>query len=78
MPEALIRLQEENRTTRRSIADAIDVVSRLGLPSGPIGRIQIGPLQIPSGDRTYLVEVGFHQVDALCRYRHPLGSKRGV
>lgn len=59
MPGPLIRLREEERTKRRSIADAIDVVSRFGLPSDSIGRIQVGPLRLPAGDRICLVEVVF-------------------
>jgi hypothetical protein len=59
MTDALVRLQEEKRTRRRSIADVVGVVSRFDPPTDPIGRIQICPLRLPRGDRTYLVEVAF-------------------
>ncbi len=57
-----MRLQEEERTRRRSIADALDVVSCFDMPRDPIGRIRIGPLRLPSGDKVYLVEVVFPQL----------------
>ena len=55
-----IRLQEECRTRRRTIADAVDVVrQKLGLNEVARATIRIGPLQLPSGDSTALVDVVF-------------------
>lgn len=62
LPDALIRLQEKERMGRRSIADAIDVASRFGEAPDPIGRVQIRPLRLPSGEQTNLVAVAFPEL----------------
>src|ERR1700693_511122 len=55
-----VRLQEEYRTTRRTVADALEVVRlKLCLDEIPRAEITIGPLQLPSGKCTALVSVVF-------------------
>jgi hypothetical protein len=55
-----VRLQEGRRTSRRTVADAIDVVRQvLGLNEIPRGQFEIGPLQLPSSKWTALVNVVF-------------------
>jgi hypothetical protein len=55
-----VRLQEECRTTRRTVADALEVVRlKLCLDEIPRAEIRIGPLQLPSGKCTALVSVVF-------------------
>ena len=54
------RLHEQRRTSRRTVADALDVVrQRLGVDEIARAEIQIGPLQLPSGKLTALVDVVF-------------------
>jgi hypothetical protein len=60
------RLQEEGRTSRRTVADALDVVrQKLGLNEIPRARIEIGPLQLPSGQCTALVDVVFPELGCI-------------
>jgi hypothetical protein len=59
-------LQEERRNSRRTIADAFEVVHQvLGIDEIPPARIQIGLLRLPSGKVTGLVNVVF--ADLGCR-----------
>jgi hypothetical protein len=54
------RLQEERRTKRRRVADALDVVRCvLGLKDPPRGQMRVGLLGLPSGNWTALVDVIF-------------------
>ena len=55
-----VALQEERRTCRRTVADALEVVSRQKLgKSARIGpaEIRTGPFQLPSGQCTAVVQV---------------------
>jgi hypothetical protein len=59
------RLQEERRTKRRTVADALDVVRRVfGLEDPPRGRIMVTPLGLPSG-WTALVDVIFPDLERI-------------
>src|SRR5262245_3127671 len=59
------RLQEERRTKRRTVADALDVVHRVfGLEDPPRGQIMVGPLGLPSG-WTALVDVIFPDLERI-------------
>ena len=66
------RVAEESRSQRRSIADALDVVrafpefnefARQAAPLRPIARVRVGPIQLPSGKLSALIDVIF---PALC------------
>jgi hypothetical protein len=60
MAENYARWQEERRTSRRTIADALDAVAQdLAPGERSSARIKIGPLQLPSGKCTALVNVVF-------------------
>jgi hypothetical protein len=60
MAENYARWQEERRTSRRTIADALDAVAQDLAPGERLSaRIKIGPLQLPSGKCTALVKVVF-------------------
>ena len=55
-----VRLQEQRRTKRRTIADALEVVRQeLGLDDTGPAHVRIGPLRLPSGRCTALVDVVF-------------------
>jgi hypothetical protein len=55
-----VRLQEERRTKRRSVADALDVVRQVrGLERPPRGEIGVGLMRLPSGEWTALVDIIF-------------------
>jgi hypothetical protein len=59
MPQ-YVRLQEERRTKRRTVADALDVVRCvLGLENPPRGQMKVGLLGLPSGNWTALIDVTF-------------------
>src|SRR4051794_25695266 len=61
-----VRLQEERRTSRRAIADALEVVHQVfGFKDTPRGEVRVGPLRLPSGDRTALVDVLFPELDRI-------------
>jgi hypothetical protein len=54
------RWQEERRTSRRTVADALDVVGQDLAPNEVLrAQIRIGPLLLPSGKWTALVDVVF-------------------
>jgi len=60
------RLQEERRTKRRTVADALDVVRRvLGLEHPPRGQMKVGLLGLPCGNRTGLVDVIFPDLECI-------------
>jgi hypothetical protein len=60
------RLLEERRTKRRTVADVLDVVRQvLGLEDPPQGKINLGPLLLPSGEWTSLVDVVFPDLDCI-------------
>jgi hypothetical protein len=60
------RLQEERRTKRRTIADALDVVRRvLGLEDPPRGQMKVGLLGLPCGNWTALVDVIFPDLECI-------------
>jgi hypothetical protein len=60
------RLEEESRGKRRTVADAIDLVVRyFGLAESPCGRMRVGGLSLPSGQRTYLVDIEFPELQSL-------------
>jgi hypothetical protein len=60
------RLREEWRTKRRTVADVLDVVREvLGLADPPQGKISLGPLLLPSGEWTALVDVVFPDLDCI-------------
>ena len=61
-----VRLQEERRTKRRTVADALEVVRQvLRVEDPPRGRIRVGPLRLPSGKRTALVDVVFPELESI-------------
>jgi hypothetical protein len=61
-----VRLQEESRTSRRAIADALEVVHQVfGFKETPRGEVRVNPLRLPSGDRTALVDVLFPELDCI-------------
>jgi hypothetical protein len=68
------RLQEERRTRRHTVADALDVVGR-DLSSNEVLRAQteIAPLQLPSGECTALVDVVFPELG--CRVSLPTSAR---
>jgi hypothetical protein len=67
-------LQEERRNSRRTIADAFEVVHQvLGIDEIPPARIQIGLLPLPSGQVTALVDVVF--ADLGCRVSLPTSAR---
>jgi hypothetical protein len=69
-----VRLQEGNRTSRRTIADALEVVrQQLGLNEITRARIEIVPLQLPSGECTALVDVVFPEYG--CRVSLPTSAR---
>jgi hypothetical protein len=69
-----VRLQEERRTSRRTIADALEVVAQeFGLDDIGPARVRIGPLQLPSGKCTALVDVVFS--DLGCGVSLPTSSR---
>jgi hypothetical protein len=58
--QACIRLEEERRDSRRTIADALEVVRQaLGFDETPRGQIRLYSLRLPSGDCPMMVEVVF-------------------
>jgi hypothetical protein len=58
--QPFVRLQEERRTSRRTVADALDVVGQDLAPNEVLrAQIRIGPLRLPSGKCTALVDVVF-------------------
>jgi hypothetical protein len=57
--QPFVRLQEEHRTSRRTVADALDVVQDLAPNEVLRAQIRIVPLRLPSGKRTALVDVVF-------------------
>jgi hypothetical protein len=60
------RLQEERRTRRRTVADALDIVHQvLGLDETPQGQIRVTPLRLPSGQCTALVDVVFPDLECI-------------
>jgi hypothetical protein len=60
------RLREEWRTKRRTVADVFDVVRQvLGLEDPPQGKINLGPLRLPSGEWTALVDIVFPDLDCI-------------
>ena len=86
------RLREEQRTKRRTVADVLDVVRQvLGLEDPPQSNINLGPLLLPSGEWTALVDVVFPDLDCIvtlptsARFRarsatnseHHLAARRG-
>ena len=68
--ETSVRLREEHRTGRRTVADAIEVVGEL-LGPDDIGSpyIQVGEFELPSGQTLALVDVVFPEFD--CRVSLP-------
>jgi hypothetical protein len=61
-----VRLQEERRTKRRTVSDALDVVRQvLGSEAPPPGRLRVGPLRLPSGDCTALVDLVFPDLECI-------------
>jgi hypothetical protein len=69
-----VRLQEERRTKRRTVADALDVVGRDLTPNEILrGQIEIARLQLPSGECTALVDVVFP--DLGCRVSLPTSAR---
>jgi hypothetical protein len=69
-----VRLDEERRTSRRTIADALEVVRRtLGVDDIGPARVRIGPLRLPSGQCTALVDVVFS--DLGCGVSLPTSSR---
>jgi hypothetical protein len=86
MPQ-YVRLQEERRTGRRTVADALDVVRQiLGLEETPRGQIRVAPLRLPSGQCTALVDLVFPALDCVVslptsarfRARNEVGSKHNI
>jgi hypothetical protein len=77
------RLQEGHRTRRRTVADARDVVRRVFGPDAPRGHIRIGPLRLPSGKCTALVDVIFPDLGCVvslptsARFRARSGIRAG-
>jgi hypothetical protein len=58
------RLQEEQRTQRRTIADALEVLRQnAGFKGSDRAEIWIGPLQLPSGEVASLVSTFFESPD---------------
>jgi hypothetical protein len=85
--QAYVRLQEEQRTRRRTIADALDVVCQaLGLDETPRGEIRLYPLWLPSGECTTMVDMVFPGLGCIVslpasttfRARSGTGSQRKV
>ena len=69
-----VRLQKERRTSRRTIADALEVVAQeFGLDDIGPARVRIGPLQLPSGQCTALIDVVF--ADLSCGVSLPTSSR---
>jgi hypothetical protein len=69
-----VRLQEERRTRRRTVADALDVICQaFGIAEIPDAQIQLGPLRLPSGKLTALVDVVFP--DLGCRVSLPTSAR---
>jgi hypothetical protein len=67
-------LQEERRTRRRTVADAFEVVRQLlGIDEIPRAQIQLGPLRLPSGKLTALVDLVFP--DLGCRVSLPTSAR---
>ena len=65
MPQ-FARLQEERRTSRRAIADVLEVVHQVfGLIETPRGEVRVGRLRLPSGEWTALVDVLFPDLDCI-------------
>jgi hypothetical protein len=59
MPQ-YVRWQEERRTSRRTVADALDVVGQdLARNEVLRAQIRIGPMRLPSGEWTALVDIIF-------------------
>jgi hypothetical protein len=51
----MARLQEERRSSRRAIADVLEVVHQVfGLKETLRGEVRVGPLRLPSGEWTAL------------------------
>jgi hypothetical protein len=68
------RLQEEHRADRRTVADALETVRQhLALDNVMRAHIEIGPLRLPSGERTALVDVVFP--DLGCRVSLPTSAR---
>ena len=60
----MARLQEERRSSRRAIADVLEVVHQVfGLKETLRGEVRVGPLRLPSGEWTALVDVVFPDLD---------------
>jgi hypothetical protein len=60
------RLREEHRTRRRTVADVLEVVHQvLGLDETPNSIIRVGPLRLPSGECTALVDVVFPDLECI-------------
>ena len=69
-----VRLQEQRRTSRRTIADALEVVRQeFGLDDIGPAHVRIGPLRLPSGQCTALVDVVFS--DLGCGVSLPTSSR---
>ena len=65
MPQ-FTRLQEERRTSRRAIADVLEVVHQVfGLKETPRGEVRVVPLRRLSGEWTALVDVLFPELDCI-------------
>jgi hypothetical protein len=76
-----MRLGEEGRTSRRTVADALEVVRRVvGLDEVPRAQLRIGLLRLPSGKRTALVNAIFPDLGCVvslatsARFRGRTGS----
>jgi hypothetical protein len=58
-----VALEEEHRTSRRTVADALEVVrQKLGLDEMARAQIKVGPFQLPSGECTAVVQVVFRDL----------------
>jgi hypothetical protein len=61
-----VRLAEEGRTRRRTVADAANAVhQRVGFNEVGRAEIRIGPMQLPSGKKTALVDVVFPELGCI-------------
>lgn len=70
--QPFVRLQEERRTSRRTVADALDVVGQDLAPNEVLrAQIRIGPLRLPSGKCTALVDVVFPDLGYIVHPRLP-------
>ena len=69
-----VRLQEQRRTSRRTIADALEVVRQeFGLDDIGPAHVRIDPLRLPCGQCTALVDVVFS--DLGCGVSLPTSSQ---